>query len=137
MIIIILQWVKLIIYLKVKLKLKNNIQDFDRDIRSPNRKKESQKLEIVNLLNTKVQKKSFKKNENCIIDYCDKENISKFHFFNKNNNKHDEKLFSDSRSKIYLNSGKNKFSKILIFRKIFKWHNIQNEKEISWIYKKW
>lgn len=85
--------------------------DLEREMTSPNKKKESQKSEIASLLNSDFSKKSYKKNEKCLDDVCEKERISKFHFFSKNPSYEKEKIRSNSRTKIFLNSGKeNKFN---------------------------
>lgn len=57
-------------------------------------------------MNSNFSKKSYKRNENCLDDVCEKEKISKFHFFSKNTAYENEKNKSNSRTKIFLNSGK-------------------------------
>lgn len=79
-------------------------KELEREITSPNKRKESQKSEIANLLNTNFHKKSFKKNEFRIEDICEKEKISKFHFFSKSPKYENEKIRFNSPSNIFLNS---------------------------------
>lgn len=99
----ILVWAVQIIYIKVFIDL-YFISDFENEFKSPNKKKESQKMEISNLLSGNLNRKSFKKNENFLENICQKEKISKFHFIS--NKSFNENQKAKSRSKIFLNSGK-------------------------------
>jgi hypothetical protein len=75
------------------------------EILSPNKKNETQKSEIANLLNSNFKKKSYNKNQYYLDDICDKEKISKFHFFSKSSAYENENRRSNSRNKNFMNSG--------------------------------